>query len=203
MSKNLYDILGVDKNATAEEIKEAFRNSAKDNHPDVGGSAEKMAEANHAYSVLINPQKRERYDSTGEDYDIPFDERFSAFVNEVFMSIVEQAEDVDHYDLIEEFKNKTDQIENNIIKNKREYEKKLTKFNKVAKRIKTSKRDYISNVLQAQIDDFKKKIKACESDFQFIKSCKEILEGYNYEFDEVQEQPIQFVRINFSGSSVL
>jgi len=63
--KDYYDILGVAKTATADEIKKAFRKQARKHHPDAGGSEEKFKEINEAYEVLSNPQKKAEYDQVG------------------------------------------------------------------------------------------------------------------------------------------
>jgi len=65
MSKDYYDLLGVSKTATADEIKTAFRKKAHEHHPDKGGDAEKFKELNEAYQVLGNTEKRQRYDQFG------------------------------------------------------------------------------------------------------------------------------------------
>lgn len=65
MSKDYYNILGVSKSATADEIKTAFRKKAHEHHPDKGGDAEKFKEINEAYQVLGNTEKRQRYDQFG------------------------------------------------------------------------------------------------------------------------------------------
>ncbi len=65
MSKDYYDLLGVSKSASADEIKAAFRKKAHEHHPDKGGDAEKFKELNEAYQVLGNPEKRQRYDQFG------------------------------------------------------------------------------------------------------------------------------------------
>lgn len=68
MSKDYYNIIGVQKNASADEIKTAFRKKAHQHHPDKGGDAEKFKELNEAYQVLSNPQKRQQYDQFGSDF---------------------------------------------------------------------------------------------------------------------------------------
>lgn len=66
MSKDYYKILGVEKNASQDEIKKAFRKLAHEHHPDKKtGNADKFKEANEAYSVLSDPQKRSQYDQFG------------------------------------------------------------------------------------------------------------------------------------------
>ena len=68
-NKNYYDILGVDKNASDEDIKSAYRKLAKKYHPDLNpgdaSCAEKLKEVNEAYSVLSDKQKRQNYDQFG------------------------------------------------------------------------------------------------------------------------------------------
>lgn len=69
MSKDYYSILGVERNASADEIKKAYRKKAMDSHPDRhGGDAEKEKEfkaINEAYAVLSDAQKKARYDQFG------------------------------------------------------------------------------------------------------------------------------------------
>lgn len=68
MSKNYYDILGVDKKATNEDIKKAFRKLAMKHHPDKGGDEAKFKEITEAYSVLGDEKKRREYDSYGQTF---------------------------------------------------------------------------------------------------------------------------------------
>ncbi|MBC7459553.1 molecular chaperone DnaJ [Candidatus Saccharibacteria bacterium] len=67
MSKrDYYEVLGVAKGASADELKKAFRRAAVQHHPDKeGGNEEKFKEINEAYDVLKDSQKRQRYDQFG------------------------------------------------------------------------------------------------------------------------------------------
>lgn len=65
MSKDYYKTLGVNKDASKEDVKKAFRKLAMQHHPDKGGNAEKFKEANEAYSVLSDDSKRAQYDTYG------------------------------------------------------------------------------------------------------------------------------------------
>lgn len=64
--RDYYEVLGVSKDASADEIKKAFRKAAVKLHPDKeGGDEAKFKEANEAYEVLKDQQKRQRYDQFG------------------------------------------------------------------------------------------------------------------------------------------
>ncbi len=70
MTKNYYDILGVSKGVSDDEIKKAYRRLAHKYHPDkAGGDEKKFKEVNEAYQVLSNKEKRQQYDQFGQTYD--------------------------------------------------------------------------------------------------------------------------------------
>lgn len=60
--KTHYDVLGVSKNATDDEIKKAFRKLAAEHHPDRGGDEERFKEISEAYTTLSDPKKKREYD---------------------------------------------------------------------------------------------------------------------------------------------
>ena len=69
MAKSLYETLEVNENASADEIKKAYRKLARKYHPDVNKdpkAEEKFKEINAAYEVLSDPQKKQQYDQYGD-----------------------------------------------------------------------------------------------------------------------------------------
>lgn len=70
--KNYYEVLGVPKNATPKDIKQAFRKLARKYHPDVNpgdrGAEQKFKELNEAHEVLSDPEKRRKYDQLGANW---------------------------------------------------------------------------------------------------------------------------------------
>jgi curved DNA-binding protein len=84
MARDYYQVLGVSRNAGADELQQAYRRLARANHPDVNhdpGAEERFKEVNDAYHVLSDPELRKRYDRFGEDFRrVPEDweERVSA-----------------------------------------------------------------------------------------------------------------------------
>jgi len=63
--RDYYEVLGVSKGASPDEIKKAFRRAAIEHHPDRGGDEAKFKEINEAYEVLKDADKRKRYDQFG------------------------------------------------------------------------------------------------------------------------------------------
>ena len=71
--KDYYEILGVPRTASADDIKKAFRKLARVHHPDVAKDKKageiKFKEINEAYEVLSDPEKRQKYDQLGANWD--------------------------------------------------------------------------------------------------------------------------------------
>ncbi len=185
MGINLYEVLGVDKNASADEIKEAYRNKAKENHPDKeGGDHEKMTDIVTAYGVLKDEKKRDRYDKTGEVNDVGFEVKFQELVNFAFLKVVEE-NDVERVDLVKELSKYIGFVKLENKKSKVDAEKKYLKLQKVNDRLSAKGDNRIGRILEMNIYDLKRQISGIEDYLKFLDECLEVVNHHSYKFDAV------------------
>jgi curved DNA-binding protein CbpA len=189
MKKNLYDKLGVDKNSSKEDIKKAYRKKAKDNHPDKGGDEQEMTEITIAYSILSSDTKRKRYDETGNtNPENPFQTRFIAYCNQMFIAIIDSKKDVRTVNLISEFKERTLLLINEMYKNKTIHENKNSKLSEVLKRTISSSGNVINSVLINEIENHNQEINKLNDEVDFLNNVVKVLDNYTYSFEEAEPQ---------------
>lgn len=184
---DLYTILGVGRNATADEIKKAYRKLAAKHHPDKGGDTDKMTELTRAYSVLSNEKSRDRYDTTGEEQETPFERKFQEFVQMFFLKIIDTF-DVERVDLLGQLK----QVARDNIKGTKgamkDADRRMTDMQKVLNRLEAKGENRISAIVQMNIDGIKKEIGTYEDHIKFMGEVLECLGSYHYNFEQQQEE---------------
>lgn len=88
MTEDYYQILGVNKNASDDDIKKAYRKMAMKHHPDRGGDVSTFQKVQEAYDILSDPDKKARYDNPqpemqgfnfGPGFPPGFEDLFSQF----------------------------------------------------------------------------------------------------------------------------
>src|SRR6056300_1252348 len=64
-----YSILGVNKNASDQDIRKAYKKKSMQHHPDRGGNEEEFKKVNEAYQTLKDPAKRQQYDNPNQQFN--------------------------------------------------------------------------------------------------------------------------------------
>ena len=192
---NLYIILGIDTKATSKEIREAWIILSKENHPDKGGDVNKMTEINLAYEILSNKNKRERYDRTGNLNITPFTVQFQELMNGLLDSLIDSIEPT-KLNVVEEFIAQIKHQREGAIKQKRVYDKRVTKTNTILTRLKKSGDGSLEFVLNAQLHNCYMVLGNLEDKIEFLEKAQEVLEKYGYDIDEQQQQSTYFITWN-------
>jgi curved DNA-binding protein CbpA len=182
MNTNLYDILGLSKNATFEEIKSKYKSLAQQHHPDKGGDPELFKQIKHAYEVLIDPISRTKYDTTGQ-YENTVSIRDEALdqLSNLFFSIIANI-NADADDLVLIMKNESRARRQNVNHNINICNSYIQKLNKIVNKIK--KKNQGDNILKMFAEN---QLRIHENELQnFIRQIEvinlmiEMLEDYQY-----------------------
>lgn len=176
MKENLYDVLGIDKNATEKEVKEAYRREAKKNHEDKGGDKDKMILVNKAWAVLGDAGNREFYDRTGNEEKTGFDVRFGGYVQDLFMGLVESERNVERVDLVKEFLGQTNIQITNMKKGRKIIERRRKKMGIVLERLGDGR---IKEVVRRNMDGLVIELGSIDENIKFLEECAEVI-GHEY-----------------------
>ena len=192
MGIDLYEILDVDKAASADEIKEAYRDKAKEHHPDKeGGSHEKMTDIVRAYGVLGKEDSRKRYDDTGEESDVGFEVKFQELVNFAFLKIVDE-NDIERVDLVKELDKYIKFVARENDKNKHQLLDREAKLTKVRNKLSAKGDNRIGRVMDMNLHDIRRQITGIEDYIKFLEQCKEAVNHHSYEFNPEPPQEVHY-----------
>lgn len=206
--ENLYETLGVPKDATPDEIKAAHRRAAKKAHPDGGGSAEAFHAVQRALVVLSNPEKRAHYDRFGhapqdEPQDLMAAQARSAVANKMAGLIQDPNINPATFDMVEairELLNADASMMSDQIAAIREGQERLRQFLKRLKRKAGAKgEDRLGQLLEGQINNGDLMVKQHERNLQTLAMAKEMVAEYLYEIDP---PPVQIVTLGNPGFGI-
>lgn len=182
---DLYETLGLSKDASPEEIKSAYRKRASETHPDkVGGDGSEFKELALAYQVLGNQERRGRYDK-GESWEDILktdpDTQALKILADMFFGILNQIDErLDIFKLMERNLQQGLQSSYRAIK---EQESKIKKFERVRKKIKNKNNNdnLFVTMLNSQIEHLERAILKFKNSTQVLVRALEILDEYEYE----------------------
>ena len=182
---DLYDVLGVDHNATSEQIKKAYKKLANKFHPDKErGDEEMFKRINQAYETLIDPVKRQSYDITGiyEGTDAVHVKSARDSIELAVFNIINQNEaHIEYVDIVQT-------IKQNIHNDKMASNQNEEKIKKAITRLNKNKERATGNLV---ISAFNKQIKAQEdvltqnsNNLKVLDIAEKLISSCKYKFDE-------------------
>lgn len=184
---NHYATIGVQQDATPEEIKKAYRERSKDLHPDANNGDDKgFAELAKAYEVLSDPERRKKYDETGDDSDKNDEAQVSSIIANMTIIFLENAEDVKTKSLTDFIKKATnEQLKgaNDAIK---KAEKEIEKATHAKNRVKREKEGHnlILSVLENKIQESTGAIIRHKAAIELFHKVLEEISAYSYLVDK-------------------
>ncbi len=185
-----YEILGIGRDATPEEIQAAYRNKARQVHPDNGGSTEEFMQVKTASMVLLDPKSRAQYDRTGRIDEAVADNRqarIMELIAKFFIDSIEACDEpgapmMEQVDIVQaartHFGNQI--VEGN--KHAHRLERRVHKFKKALKRLKSKdEKDIIRAMLVSQQNTISGLIVKTREDVSMFKDALKILDGYSFD----------------------
>lgn len=204
MTKNPYEILGVDVDATLEDIRKAYKSKAKKCHPDIAkDDGEAFKELVWAYDLLSNDNARAHYDQFGQDPNSSEAERTRSIMNslcKIFddISVNLSPEQLERYDLIgimaNAIKKKISDIEN-LVKDLEEARSRFDKLREVIesrmeRKNKSKTPNFFLETLKKRISNIDSDLKSQDFMMDIAKGMLETVEEYDFKFDEENHDPL-------------
>lgn len=183
--RDFYEVLGVARDATSEEIKKAYRRRARELHPDKGGEAdsEAMAELNVAYETLSDSALRERYDRTGERSTVRLEEQARQGLAELILQHIQNRNgDGDimasvTVDLLNQ--------QRAAVENVKQGEKILVALRRAQRKLKYKGKgtDIVALMLEGRIAEVEQKKRSAEENVSRVGMAITLAKDYSYEVD--------------------
>jgi len=190
---DLYQALGVARDAKSDEIRKAYRRAAKKAHPDGGGTVESFALVRAAVEVLTDEVRRDEYDRTGEFGDKPVDNKDSLAmtvamnaVDAVVGSICKRGGDPAHYDVVADAKKHLRsclaEIEQKVANTLREAQA----IRKLAKRFRAKKNrpNRIGAMLESRAAEIERNAAKGKAEKADIENALKVLDDHEFEWED-------------------
>lgn len=197
--KDLYDILGINKDATAADIKAAFRKRAKEQHPDTHeGTEAAMQDINRAYAILKDPTKRKAYDKGGEDAaNESRRDRAVSYAVQIAGQLIEK----NPPDIKQAINNLLESWKRSYTSGRRNKDRELRSIQAFKTRIVNAPDyDIISMVTDEAAKKIEAELKEIDDDFEIRMDAIKILDQYTFA-DTVQDAP-EFYGMSVTGSTM-
>jgi len=192
---DLYADLGIERSATAKDVRAAYRKASKRAHPDAGGSPEQFHRIRTALLVLTDDARRQKYDTTGEyDEGTPVDnalaeliETASYALDQTLRRIVNAGRDLKTVDLIAEMRATLKGMRSELDKQLATFETTRDKYRILAGRFSVAKPDEEPNrleqIIAGKISQIEHMISASQHQKERLAAAEEMLATYRYRQD--------------------
>ena len=183
---DLYQLLGLKRAATREEVRKAYRRKAKSSHPDSGGSEEAFNALTAAHDILADARRRERYDSTGEiEQARPdnFDGSAIEVIAQKLGMIIHAEQDLTSLDIgavIEQAIREDIALRKSSIANQRRAVERAAALRARVKRKASNADNMLARVLDWHESSAQDHVKKNEEAVRAMERALEILEGYSF-----------------------
>lgn len=198
----LYDDLGVERDATADEIKKAHRKAVKANHPDTGGDADKFLAVQKAFDTLGDEEKRRRYDETGDadgSSKMASDAKLRELLHHLVSGMIDGEIDLDTTDVVAHVKKSLAKVEAEIRKRIAQGEKKVARVDKMAKRLRKKAKkgkaaagplaDMLFRSLDQKREELSKPLQESREALERHLVITSIFEAFDYDFETPEPRP--------------
>jgi curved DNA-binding protein CbpA len=180
-----YETLGVPRDASAADIKSAWRRLAATEHPDKGGDAERMAAINRANDVLGDPDKRAEYDATGQcDGEDRLENEARSNLAGMFTAVLDNGSDAP--DIIGDTRDLLSQARMQIDQHLAAAKHRVARLTKQRNRVRTKKgaTNLFQGLVDQQIRDLDQQIAQMEHGRTVFKRVGELLDDHEMAPDE-------------------
>jgi len=180
----LYELLGLEKTATKEQIKKAYKNLCKLHHPDKGGSIDEFTKIKEAYDVLMDDNLRDVYDKTGTIGKVTdLNNLFMAFISSQIVSALENFSDDPRFDLIAFLKNELNEAKDKAQKQIIDIGLKRNTLENKSKNVKNVKgeENLLKKIIELTINEYNNHISQIKSKITEVEYLLERLSEYSYD----------------------
>lgn len=193
-TENLYEVLGVPRQATGDQIKAARRRHARDLHPDrEHGDQSKMARINAAYEVLSDPERRKRYDETGQT---SAEQTREQAVRQVFVKALHSVIN-DKGNLVLNLRRTMSEAIDESTRLIEEAEEAVKLARKRARRIKQAKGadSLLLETLEAHAASGEDAVAKAKYQLEILSDARKLVDGYESDEEDVPPEPMSFADI--------
>lgn len=186
--RTLYEILGIEPNATQKEIKKAYRDKSKETHPDKeDGDEEEFKLVSQAYEVLSNEERRAIYDDTGDTSEVDNHSRVIDFLANQVIPAVMKVKDVSKIDLIGEIKGQINIEFEVLLKSELTTNQEIKRLEGANKRLQIKKgvdaENVFGKIFEKVIKEKNRDLIHFEREKEFLREADKFINDYYYMSD--------------------